>query len=246
MNVRQPGTQFPASLIEFVLRHKATLTAATHYFSDSEATQYPCVNDVNDQQDNNGLTFKGRYGGLTNSDKVNRHEVVELIDILTTDKVALTSLLINGSYIDDVGAKSLANFIRTTDTLKVLDIHYSHVSEQGMQDLIDALKTNTSITHLNIRSNALTEILFNNLLELFEKYNHTVRQIGIVQRTSFPMSWKPSVEAEQQLHALIIKNAKAPTKKQSDLATLSTFRSSTVMDLTAEEDYRNAGGKCKK
>jgi len=226
MNVRQPGTQFPASLIEFVLRHKATLTAATHYFSDSEATQYPGVNDVNDQQDNNGLTFKGRYGGLTNSDKVNRHEVVELIDILTTDKVALTSLLINGSYIDDVGAKSLANFIRTTDTLKVLDIHYSHVSEQGMQDLIDALKTNTSITHLNIRS--------------------TVRQIGIVQRTSFPMSWKPSVEAEQQLHALIIKNAKAPTKKQSDLATLSTFRSSTVMDLTAEEDYRNAGGKCKK
>jgi hypothetical protein len=210
----QDRSTIPQELTAFARNHDATLKSTTSYFSDGEATQYPELEQFM-RPNEEGLTFKGGYFSLTNADSVNRHEVVELVNILQRHSIRLTSLLLNGGYIDDAGVEALANFIKTSTTLKVLDIHYSRVSEKGMQYLIDALKVNTSLIQLNVRSNALTPILFQNMMELFDKYNFSVRQLCIVQRTSFPADWKPSVEDEIKLHDLIIRNARGYEEKKA-------------------------------
>ncbi len=196
----------PDELIAFAQNYDATLSSTTVYFSDAGATKYPELEQII-RPNEEGLTFKGGCCGLTNAASVNSYQVVDLVDILQRHSVRLTSLLINGGYLDDAGVNALADYIKTSTTLKVLDIHYSHVSEQGMQYLIDALKVNTSIIQLNVRSNGLTLILFQNLMELFDKYNFSVRAICIVQRVSLPYAWQPSVADEIKLHDLIIRNA---------------------------------------
>lgn len=204
-----PKPELPEPLINFANRRNAALTPTTQYFNDSESTNYsgePWLDDF--PSDSPGLTFVSGYGGLINSDEVNRREVTELASILRDNNVPVTSLLLGGSDIDDAGAKALADFLRTTTTLKVLDVHYSHIPEQGMRDLIDALKVNTSVTHLNIRSNALTKEIYRSLVDLFINHNFSIRKLCIVQRTSFPAQWKPSVRGETMLHDLVKRNAR--------------------------------------
>ena len=211
-----PEKAIPVALNDFVKKYNAQLLPYTVYYTDSEATQYPELASFK-LPTQEGLTFKRGRFGLTNAERVNRYEVVELVNILQDCNVELTSLLLFGGLIDDQGMYALAEFLKTTTTLKVLDLHYSRISEKGMQYLIDALKINTSLTHINIRSNALTEGLFNNLKELFTSYNFNIRQICIVQRTSFPGDWKPSIAEEKSLHDLIIQNALAEKKTARQL-----------------------------
>ena len=144
---------------------------------------------------------------------VRNTKFIPLMNILIEDNVQLTSLFSGYSYICDEGAKLLCDFIKITSSLKVLDIHCSRMQHMGMMALIEALKINTSLTHINICSNAFSPEIFNNLMELFDKYNFSVRSICIIERVSFPGDyWKPTVKEEMVLHDLIIRNA-LPEKK---------------------------------
>jgi hypothetical protein len=236
MHVRK---DLPIELIAFATLHDATITNTTKYFYDSEATQYPELKQWMPENEE-GLTFKGGYSSLTNADSVDRHEVVELVAILQRHDVKLTSLLINGGYIDDKGVRALADYIQTSKSLKVLDIHYSHVSALGMQCIIDVLKVNTSLIQINIRSNTLTPVLFQNLMELFQQNHSSILQIGIVQRSSFPGEWKPSVEDEQSLHELIIENARNRVRKKASRQLICGIKRLASNGLPYEVGYQIA------
>ena len=109
----------------------------------------------------------------------------------------------NGSSINDEGASAMANYIAQTETLQILDFHASGISENGMEMIVNALKINTSIKLINLRSTNVTVCIGNSLLDLVENHNFTIMQMNIVDRTGCVQGVKPSVEVEQKIHEQI-------------------------------------------
>jgi hypothetical protein len=127
-----------------------------------------------------GNTLKLGYFGITNSEKVDRKEVEKLFSCLQTDN-QITSILANGSYIDDAGATVIANFLKNNSSLRVLDLHYSHISQNGLLAIVDALQSNDSLEYLNIRANNVTNEVLNNLYLILQQSNICLRQIELSQ-----------------------------------------------------------------
>ena len=127
-----------------------------------------------------GATLRLDYFGVTNSQETNRNEAVTLFSILETDE-DIVSLLANGSTIDDVGADSIANFLKKNIALKILDLHLSHISENGLLSILDALTSNQSLQFLNIRANSITLKVLSKLLDILQNKNTHLRQIELTQ-----------------------------------------------------------------
>ena len=193
----------------FADSHYSKLEKGTTLFQDSDGTKYDELKRFTEFNEPESYTYKGGYHGLINSSKVNRHEVVEFCKALIESNLKVTSILISGSNINDDGAKALAEYIHKTDDLMVLDIHYSYISEAGMENIIEALKANKSIMHLNVRSNEINPAIGDKILDLVTHHNSTIRQIVIVQPNAMPGSSKPSVVVQKEIHDQVIENAQA-------------------------------------
>lgn len=198
----------PNPIIQFANNHHCTISPGTCKFDDREATNYPELPTFFKRLDSAGYTFKTERRGLTQNQKSNRFEVEEFFNLARESGYKFTAILMSGGYIEDQGAMAMASYIAETENLQVLDFHFSRVTENGMRLIINALKINKSIMLINLRSNTVTPAIGEELLDLVINHNHTIRQMCLVQRTSFPADPKPSVELEKAIHAQIIANAK--------------------------------------
>lgn len=79
-----------------------------------------------------------------------------IVDAIQANRT-LEKLNLQGSGIGTLGAQQLAAILPNKHTLKILDLSYNQISNQGIIALTDALAQNTSITYFNFAYNLVNQ-----------------------------------------------------------------------------------------
>eukprot|EP01091_Cochliopodium_minus_P020971 TRINITY_DN9374_c0_g1_i1.p1 TRINITY_DN9374_c0_g1~~TRINITY_DN9374_c0_g1_i1.p1 ORF type:complete len:348 (-),score=81.47 TRINITY_DN9374_c0_g1_i1:1-1044(-) len=97
------------------------------------------------------------------------------------------------------GVKELTEFINKNTSLRHLDLSYNSLTEQGILEISQSLKQNRNLTSLDLSNNYLQLLGANYLIDML-KYNYTIIQLG------FNGNSIESREKELELSDLILLN----------------------------------------
>lgn len=165
------------SLATFAAKNDCTIQMGVAFLKDRHL-----IGDAQERiPDLDAYTFDAGKGGLTNRCEGDNYEVVELCLRIREDRLhRIGALCLAGSFIDDEGAAALAELLKYTSDLRVLDLYGSRISERGCELIIDALKENISLEELNLRRNGLTFKNLEDLLGILNAQNGTLRRVALV------------------------------------------------------------------
>ncbi|CAF1522034.1 unnamed protein product, partial [Didymodactylos carnosus] len=91
-----------------------------------------------------------------NNNNISDAGAKSIAEALKTNQT-LTYLLINNNNISDAGAKSIAEALKTNQTLTDLRIENNNISDAGAKAIAEALKTNQTLTDLRIENNNISD-----------------------------------------------------------------------------------------
>ena len=80
-------------------------------------------------------------------------------------------------YIGDAGAKRLADALKSNKTLTKLNLRDSYIGDTGAERLADALKSNKTLTKLNLRDSYILDAGAERLADA-RKFNKTLTELN--------------------------------------------------------------------
>lgn len=109
-------------------------------------------------------------------------EMIKFFGYLAED-ADITSFMpceVGGGYLKGVD-EAIATCLRKNKTLKALDVHYCKLGEEGVLNIVNALRENASLKYLNIRANGINNQILSTLLDVLKSTNRTLVRFSFTQ-----------------------------------------------------------------
>ena len=163
-----------------------------------------------DSIDINNEHIHRRLSGLSLSENsINTNGCCELAKLQH-----LTTLRLKGNIINSEGCRELAELLQGSDSsLKWLDLQNNKVDDEGVSILVDALQSNKSLAHLDLRGNVeisnqglvMLLKLMNNIssIKATLQSNHTLRDLKVIDINYHRRNYRQPFDADEKLQQLI-------------------------------------------